>query len=73
MSNNCAAAVAVPAGFFSYCDDDGFNKHDTLEAAKADAQNVIDMLREEAGTDEWPGAVDSVCYGVIVGKSTEVP
>lgn len=67
------AVVTVPDGYFSYCDDDGFNKHDTLEAAKANSQNAIDMLREEAGTDEWPGAIDSVCYGVIVGRSTEVP
>lgn len=68
-----AQAVAVPESFFSYCDDDGFTKHDSLEAAKAASQDMIDILREEAGTDEWPGSVGSVCYGVIVGQSTELP
>lgn len=67
------AAVAVLESFFSFCDDDGFTKHDSLEAAKAASQDAIDMLREEAGTDEWPGSVGSVCYGLIVGQSTEVP
>lgn len=68
------AAVAGPAlgtKFFS-ASNEGLDEHDTAEAAQNEAQSIIDMYREEAA-DGWPEEVDSVCWGVILGKAVEMP
>lgn len=68
------AAVAGPAlgtKFFS-ASNEGLDEHDTAEAAQNEAQSIIDMHREEAA-DGWPEEVDSVCWGVILGKAVERP
>lgn len=68
------AAVTGPAlgtKFFS-ASNEGLDEHDTAEAAQSEAQSIIDMYREEAA-DGWPEEVDSVCWGMILGKAVERP
>ena len=65
------AGSAVGVKFFS-ASNEGLDEHDTAEAAQNEAQSIIDMYREEAA-DEWPEEVDSVCWGVILGKAVERP
>ena len=60
------------AGFFVFSDDGGFERCDTAKEARAAAQEIIDELRTEAGTDEWSMSVESVCWGVVMERSTEV-
>lgn len=68
-----APAAVAPQGvkFFS-ASNEGLDEHDTAEAAQSEAQSIIDMYREEAA-DGWPEEVDSVCWGVILGKAVERP
>ena len=68
-----APAAVAPQGtkFFS-ASNEGLDEHDTAEAAQNEAQSIIDMYREEAA-DGWPEEVDSVCWGVILGKAVERP
>jgi hypothetical protein len=65
------AGSAVGVKFFS-ASNEGLDEHDTAEAAQNEAQSIIDMYREEAA-DGWPEEVDSVCWGVILGKAVERP
>lgn len=73
-----AEALASPqqevqehVGYFSFSDECGFDRHDTEEAAKAAAKEMLDAIRQELGGDEWPMDIESVCWGVVVERATE--
>lgn len=60
----------VASGFFYY-DGDNFETVDSLEKAREQANESLDIFREDAA-DGWPDGSDRICYGVIVGESVEV-
>ena len=56
--------------FFSYDPDDGFEFHDTEDAAKDRAQAAIDLYREDA-SEGWAEEVDRVCWGEVRQQAKE--
>jgi hypothetical protein len=61
-----------PHYFFSYSDADGFDVHETLEQAKAAAENALDSERDGASDGGWEeDATRSICYGRIYGGVEE--
>ena len=69
-----SAAPAVPAGacgYFSFSDECGFDRHDTADAAKAAATEMLADIRRELGGEEWPMNVESICWGVVVERAAE--
>lgn len=69
--NPAAPQQAAPAEYFSFCDECGFDRHDTAEAAKAAADEMLDTIRKELGGDEWPMDAESVCWGVVIERASE--
>jgi hypothetical protein len=70
------AAVEVPAAqagtkFFSYDPCDDLSLHDTADAARAAAQNAIDIYREDA-SEGWAEDVERVCWGAVLEQATEI-
>lgn len=51
---------------------DGVEYYDSLAEAETAAQNAIDGWRDCCDS-EWPEEVESVCYGKVLGRSTQVP
>lgn len=51
---------------------DGVEYYDSLAEAETAAHNAIDGWRE-CCDPEWPEEVESVCYGKVLGRSTQVP
>jgi hypothetical protein len=72
LAGAAPAAVAHQGTKFFSASNEGLDEHDTAEAAQNEAQSIIDMYREEAA-DGWPEEVESVCWGVILGKAVERP
>lgn len=67
------AARERAVAYFSYSNDDGFVEHGTADEAKAQAEESIKDYRSAAMHDkEWPGEVDSVCWGAVLQKATAV-
>ena len=70
-----AQQAQEPVGdrYFSYSTDMGFEEFATQQEA-IDCSNVqINGYRDDAiRDDEWPDEVDSVCWGVILGRSKEI-
>lgn len=59
--------------YFSYSTDLGFEEYPTRDEATECANTQIKYYREDAiRDDEWPDEVDSVCWGVILGRSKEI-
>lgn len=59
--------------FFSFNDDNGILFHDTAEEAKAAALEDLGYYRNEAKHDgEWPGEVDGVLWGQVLGMSRAI-
>lgn len=59
--------------YFSYSTDLGFEEYPTRDEAIECANIQIKHYREDAiRDDEWPDEVDSVCWGVILGRSKEI-
>ena len=58
-------------GFFSYDENQGFERHETAAAAKADAESALEMYRDDA-CDGWPDEVNRVCWGFVLGIVSEV-
>ena len=67
------AQEPVDDRYFSYSTDMGFEEFATQQEA-IDCSNVqINGYRDDAiRDDEWPDEVDSVCWGVILGRSKEI-
>jgi hypothetical protein len=67
-----AVQAAVPRGtkFFSFDPCDDLVVHGTEEAARAAAQQSIDLYREDAA-DGWPEEVERVCWGIVLGQAAE--
>ncbi len=56
--------------FFSYVGDDGFELHDTLDEAKACAQQGFEYDQDNA-VDGWPEHTWQTCYGELRGSVVE--
>lgn len=70
-----AQQAQEPVGdrYFSYSTDMGFEEYPTRDEAIECANIQIKHYREDAiRDDEWPDEVDSVCWGVILGRSKEI-
>lgn len=52
--------------YFSYCPEDGFDTHETLEDALLNANGIIPNYLDEG----WSEDVTSVCVGTITHRST---
>ena len=60
--------------FFSFSEDNGILFHDTAEEAKAAALEDLECYRGEAKHDgEWPGEVEGVRWGQVLGMSRPIP
>ena len=60
--------------FFSFTDDNGILFYDTAEEAKAAALADLEHYRDEAKHDgEWPGEVEGVRWGHVLGMSRAIP
>ena len=57
--------------YFSRNDQHEFELHDTLEEAKAAAEQALEDCRDEAIGDGWSESVDDICYGVLLGAVVE--
>lgn len=58
--------------FFSFSNADGFTWHDSIEAAKAEAESALDSERDNAADDGWmEDDAASICYGEIKGQVVE--
>ena len=56
--------------FFSFSNPGGFDWHETLEAARAAAENELQHERDNAPDDGWDeDDALSVCYGEIKGAA----
>lgn len=59
--------------FFSFTDDNGILFHDTAEEAKAAALADLEYYRDEAKNEgEWPGEVEGVRWGQVLGMSRAI-
>ena len=59
-----------PARWFSYCDEEGFARHATPEAAQEAAEARLDDYREWSG-DGWADEVHTVCWGELTEEAAE--
>jgi len=60
--------------YFSFDDDNGFQLFDTENDAREYVQGYIAECRKEAALNgEWPGEVESACFGIVLGKSKPIP
>lgn len=58
--------------FFSFSNAGGFTWHDSIDAAKAEAESALDSERENAADDGWmEDDATSICYGEIKGQVVE--
>jgi hypothetical protein len=57
--------------YFSYDHDEGLELHDTLDKAKSRAEECFQLDRDNAG-DGWHDEVSTICYGIVIGKVTEI-
>ena len=57
--------------FFSYGSEHSFDLHKSAKEAIESAEGAIDDYRGDA-CDGWSEEVDSVCWGVVLQKSTKV-
>ena len=64
-------SLSPACGYFSFSDECGFDRHDTVEAAKAAATEMLADIRSELCGEEWPMAVESICWGVVVERAAE--
>lgn len=63
------SSVSPPARYFAARPSEGeFNVHDTLEQARADAQEMLDYEGEDGWSDEPP----QICYGLVLAECAEV-
>lgn len=67
-----APAGAEQGLFFAYDDDTGFKQFNTAVEAIAASENSIDEWRALA-SDGWPEEVENVCWGVVLGKTKQIP
>jgi hypothetical protein len=51
--------------FFSFDPEDGFERHETEEKARACAEKCLARDRDIATTDGWPEEVVRICWGEI--------
>jgi len=49
-----------------------FNRHASLEAAKADAQKMFDYASDDAADSGWADDPPQICYGIVLGHCVEV-
>lgn len=60
--------------FFSFNEDNGILFHNTAEEAQAAALADLEHYRDEAKHDgEWPGEVEGVRWGQVLGMSRAIP
>ena len=57
--------------FFSYDPEDGFDTHKTADEARARAQHVLNLERDEA-REGWSDYVEAICWGRIKEQVVEV-
>lgn len=48
-----------------------FSTHDTLEAARADAEKMLGYAQDAASEEGWTDEPPQICYGIVVGKCVE--
>lgn len=48
-----------------------FSIHDTLEAARADAEKILGYAQDAASEDGWADEPPQICYGIVLGKCIE--
>lgn len=66
-------AKGIPARkFFSFNTSDDLEIHDTADAARAKAQEAIDLYREDAA-EGWDEDVSRVCWGEVLEEAVEIP
>lgn len=66
---NSAGGAAAALTYFAANPAEGeFNTHDTLAAARADADDMLDTQGEEGWMDEPP----QICYGLVLAECVEV-
>lgn len=58
--------------YFAYSNDCGIEFFDTEQDAIDWCNDEIQFYREQAGLDEWCDEVESVRYGKVLAKSTEL-
>lgn len=59
-----------PDRWFSYDPDNRFQRHNSAEAAKAEAQRALDYAQDEAG-DGWPEGTHEICWGEVREEAAE--
>jgi hypothetical protein len=65
-------AVVVVERWFSYSmEGDGFELHNTEDAARSKAEKELSIERD-AADEGWGEFVDSICWGRLYGKVDEV-
>lgn len=57
--------------FFSYDEQGNFELHDTLEQAKATAEEAFDIVKENATEFGWSESTEDICYGEVRGRIVE--
>jgi len=51
--------------FFSFDPEDGFERHETEDLARARAEKCLARDRDIATTEGWPEEVEGICWGEI--------
>ena len=59
-----------PWMYFSYCNCNGYEMHETKQEAIDRAQSSIDEACETA-EDGWPDDIEQVCWGIIMQSAAQ--
>ena len=57
--------------FFSFDPEDGFERHETEDLARARAEKCLARDRDIATTEGWPEEVEGICWGEIRERVAE--
>jgi hypothetical protein len=57
--------------WFSYDPGDGFETHDTEQAARERAEKSLDYYKDDAPSDGWNEEVTGICWGKVAQKVAE--
>lgn len=57
-------------GRYYVFDGDSFDTYDTLEEAKAKAEDALQWCRDEA-PEGWPPQTEQISYGQVIGEVVE--
>lgn len=57
--------------YFSYDPEDGFEVHETEDAARKRADEIMESCRDAAADDGWPEYTNEVCWGEVLQVACE--